>query len=212
MEKVLTHRSLERELVWPIKCASYDKIISASPAFPPQKLYEVLTVYLPVDLDDATVSSLESLIGLPEWPEEVNWELTGYRSQHPMVGFLCQYHGWIEGKVEYRGQPARRLVYFFKFEDEEPEQYYKEELRWGRRIRNGREVWKVMEHFLEDLEKLGMIGFESRHVRFLEVVQHVPENACISPAPPLPIMLTMNADEEAYQKMLAGFNDDTCDL
>jgi hypothetical protein len=165
-----------------------------------------------VDLDDATIASLERLIGLPQWPEEVNWELEGYRAQHPMVGFLSQRRGWIEGKVEYCGQPARRLVYFFKFEDEDAEQYYKEEMRWGRRIRNGREVWEVMEHFLEDLEKLGMIGFESRHVRFLEVVEHVPENACIPPLPSLPITITMNADDEAYYKMLAGFNDDTRDL
>jgi hypothetical protein len=96
-----------------------------------------------VDLDDATMSSLESLEGLPEWPEEVNWDLTGYRSQHPMVGIFGQYRGWMEGKVEYRGQPARRLIYFFKFEDGEAVQYYKEELRWGRRIRNEREVWEA---------------------------------------------------------------------
>jgi hypothetical protein len=203
---------LERELVWPINCASYDQIIRAKPVSPPQKLYEVLTVYLPVDLDDATIASLERLIGLPQWPEEVNWELKGYRSQHPMVGFLSQRRGWIEGKVEYCGQPAQRLVYFFKFEDEEAEQYFKEELRWGRRIRKGREVWEVMEHFLEDLEKLGMIGFESRHVRFLEVVEHVPENACIPLGPSLPIIMPETADQEAYWKMLCGLDDETPDL
>jgi hypothetical protein len=71
---------------------------------------------------------------------------------------------------------------------------------------------KLMEHFLEDLEKLGMIGFESRHVRFLEVVQYVSENAYISSALPLPIVLSMNADEEAWQKIQDDFDNSTCDL
>jgi hypothetical protein len=35
LEKVLAPRSWERELVWPINCASCDREIYANPAFPP---------------------------------------------------------------------------------------------------------------------------------------------------------------------------------
>lgn len=48
----------------------------------------ILTVYLPADLDDATVSSLERLRGLPHWPEEADLEPEESQSKHPMVGFL----------------------------------------------------------------------------------------------------------------------------
>jgi hypothetical protein len=68
-----------------------------------------------------------------------------------------------------------------------------------------------MRHFLEDLEKLGMIGFESRYVRFLEVVEHIPENACISLGPSLPIIMTETV-EEAHWKMLGDLDDETSDL
>lgn len=171
----------------------------------------MLTIYLPVDLDDATVASFERLKGPPYWREEDHWEPEEDRSKYPMEGFLSQKHGWMEGKVEYRGQAARRLVYFFKFEDEEGERYYKEDMKWGRRIRNGRATWDVMEHFLEDLEKLGMIGFESLHVRFLEIVDNIPENASFPTPPSLPIVITRTAEEVARLKMLDDLYE-TCNL
>ncbi|KAJ5611420.1 hypothetical protein N7510_008139, partial [Penicillium lagena] len=49
----------------PIYCLRYRHIIYASPLRPLQRLCEILIVYLPVDLDDATVLSLEQLRGPP---------------------------------------------------------------------------------------------------------------------------------------------------
>lgn len=170
-----------------------ERIIRAKPFFPPQKLYEILTVYLPVNLDDATVSSLEELRGPPHWTGEAELEATGDRAKLPMAGCLSRNHGWMKKKVEYCGQAARRLIYILKFEDEDAERHYKENARGGRRI---------MEQLLEDLEKLGMLGYVSQHVRFLEVLDYVSENGYISLGPP-PSPLTAG-EEKAYYEMFDG--------
>ncbi|KAJ5625619.1 hypothetical protein N7510_001928 [Penicillium lagena] len=166
--------------------------------------------WLIIDLDDATVSSLEQLEGPPHWNEEASFEPEQERSKYPMTGFLSLAHGWMEGKVEYQGQAARRLVYFLGFKDEEGERCYKEEMRWGERIRNGRINWDIMEHFFEDLENLGMIGFDSLHVRFLEVLDYVSENETISRLP-RPIVISESAEDVEYYKKLDELYE-TCDL
>lgn len=197
---------MKRDLIWPIDCVD---IINAKPHFPPQRLYEILTVYLPADLDDATVLSLEKCYGLPYWDAEPDWN-SPEKPPDPMVGFLSQDRAWMDGKIEYRGQAARRLVYFFKFKDEEAEQHYKKNMRWGWRIRNGRKVWEIMDNLLEDLEKLGMLGYESRHVRFLEVVDYISENAYFPLPAPLPLVLDigMTAEEAKASYRLPTESDD----
>lgn len=181
---------MKPDLIWPIDCVN---IINAKPHFPPQKLYEILSVYFPADLDGATVLSLEKCYGLPHWDAEPDWN-SPEKPTDPMVGFLSQHRAWMDGKIEYRGQAARCLVYFFKFKDEEAEQHYKENMRWGWRIRNGQKIWEVMDNLLEDLEKLGMLG--SQHVRFLEVVDYISENAYFPPLPPLPLVLDIRMTRE----------------
>ncbi|KAJ5103068.1 hypothetical protein N7532_003597 [Penicillium argentinense] len=76
------------------------------------------------------------------------------RPRHPMDGFLSKNRGWMESTVEYRGQAARQLVYYFGFEDEESERHYLEGMKWRKR-------------------NLGMVEYDSFHVRFLEILEHV---------------------------------------
>ncbi|KAJ5407559.1 hypothetical protein N7509_001442 [Penicillium cosmopolitanum] len=209
LEEVLVPRFLKRDLIWPIgDCL---QIVRANPAFPPQKLYEILTVYFPADLDDTTVLSLEKCYGMIHWHAEPDWD-SPEEPPHPMVGFLSQKRAWMNGKIEYRGQAARRLVYLFKFKDEEAEQHYKENMRWGSRIRNGRKIWEVMDHLLEDLENFGMLGYESRHVRFLEVKEGISENAYFPLPPPLPVVLDIGMTREeaiaSYQFPTESDDDD----
>lgn len=170
-----------------------ERIIRAKPFFPPQKLYEILTIYLPVNLDDTTVSSLEELKGPSHWTEEAELGSEEDRPKPPLGGFLSQNHGWMKKKVEYCGKAARRLLYFFEFEDEDAERHYKENIPGGRR---------VMEHFLENLQKLGMLGYESQHVRFLEVLDYVSENGYISLG--LPASSLTAAEQKAYYEILDG--------
>jgi hypothetical protein len=125
LEEVLVPRFLKRDLIWPIGCV---EIIKANPSFPPQKLYRILTVYFPADLDDTTVLSLEKCYGMLHWGAEPDYN-SPEKPPDPMVGFLSQDRSWMDGKIEYRGQAARRLVYFFKLKDEEAEQHYKMNMR-----------------------------------------------------------------------------------
>lgn len=155
-----------------------------------------MTVYVPADSDDTTVSSLENFRVSPHWHVEPDWEATEEPSA--MAGFISQQFGWMEGGIEYHGRAARRLVYFFKFKDEEAERRYKETMMSG----------KVMEQFFENLQKLGMLGYESQHARFLEVVDYIPENAYFPLPPPLPLVVTLTAEEEAHFKKLDEWDGD----
>lgn len=91
-------------------------------------------------------------------------------TEGPMSGLLCRDHGWMEGEVEYQGQSARRMVYFFTFKDEAAEQLYKEKICWKKMTRDGRIIMNAVETFFDDLEDLGMLGYKSQHGQFLEVM------------------------------------------
>lgn len=58
-------------MVWPINCWDDHRVIRADPRYPPPKLYEMLTVYFPVKLDETTVETLESLAPASSWPEDL---------------------------------------------------------------------------------------------------------------------------------------------
>lgn len=98
----------------------------------------------------------------------------------PVQGFLYHERAWMDGEVEYRGQPARRLISIFRFEDEQGEQFYKQEKERDPFVRK-RPIVNEMENFFADLEDLGMLGYESHHVQFLEVLNRVPEDAVFFP-------------------------------
>ncbi|KAJ5195866.1 hypothetical protein N7449_006345 [Penicillium cf. viridicatum] len=115
-------------------------IIAAHPISPPQMLYEVLTIYFPIDLDQGTISSIEKFRGLPCWhidgENPAGYPSAALKDQIPIM--------WKEGTCEYQGQTARRFVYFIKFVNEEGERAYKEKMRYNPR---GRSPWDIMLYF-----------------------------------------------------------------
>jgi hypothetical protein len=162
-------------VAWPI--GGVGKTIHANPIFPPQRLYEVLIIYFPADLDQEAIHSIEMFRGLPCWHTDGEDP-----TEYPSAALKSQILAWIEGTCEYQRQTARRLAYFIEFVDEEGERIYKEKVRYNPR---GRPPWDVMVNFFDGLKDLGMIGYESLHVEFVEVVHYVPENYV--PEPPRPI-------------------------
>ncbi|GFF24188.1 hypothetical protein IFM61606_09057 [Aspergillus udagawae] len=175
LNEALVHRSWSQEVAWPIRDTGM--IIRANPLFPPQRLYEVLTIYFPADLDQETIFSIETFRGLPCWHLDDEDP-----AEYPSAAVKSQIPAWIEGTCEYQRQTARRLAYFIEFADEKGERIYKEKVRYNPR---GRPPWDVMVNFFAELKDLGMIGYESLHVEFVEVVHYVPENYV--PEPPRPI-------------------------
>ncbi|GIJ83617.1 hypothetical protein Asppvi_002442 [Aspergillus pseudoviridinutans] len=175
LNEALAHRSWSQEVAWPI--CDTGKIIRANPLFPPQRLYEVLTIYFPADLDREAIFSIEMFRGLPCW--HIDDEDP---AEYPSAALKSQSPAWIEGTCEYQRQTARRLAYFIEFANEEGERIYKEKVRYNPR---GRPPWDVMVNFFDELKDLGMIGYQSLHVEFVEVVHYVPENYV--PEPPRPI-------------------------
>ncbi|UKZ71039.1 uncharacterized protein TrAtP1_012006 [Trichoderma atroviride] len=170
----LSHRSWSQEFAW----SRSGTIIRANPIFPPQRLYEVLTIYFPADLDQEAISSIEAFRGLPRW----HLEDDEVPAENPWAAFKSQLRAWMKGTCEYQGQTARRLAFFFSFTDEAGERFFKEK---AINKVSGRPTGDVMVNFFDDLEDLGMIGYESLHVEFLEVVYYAPENYV--PKPPRPI-------------------------
>jgi hypothetical protein len=81
---------------------------------------------------------------------------------------------WKEGTCEYQGIAAKRLVWFIVFFNMEGERIFKERTR--RYNARGRLVSDAMGNFFGQLEDLGMIGYESINVSFLEVVHYTSEN------------------------------------
>ncbi|KAH8205568.1 hypothetical protein TruAng_000274 [Truncatella angustata] len=141
--------------------------------FLPYNLREVLTVYFPASLSDAVTNSLNRV----KWPETWGGPMSGYTIEHPLrtpwEGLLRKEHGWADGIVEYRGQPARRMIYIFKWLDELAQQRYKQEARGAdRRACDGRIISGYMDAFLDELEELGMLGYESQNVDFFEISEH----------------------------------------
>ncbi|KAH2525468.1 hypothetical protein KXW40_008790 [Aspergillus fumigatus] len=175
LNEALAHRSWSQELAWPIH--NTGMIIRANPLFPPQRIYEVLIIYFPANLDTEAIYSIETFRGLPCW--HIDGEDP---AEYPSAALKSQIPAWIEGTCEYQRQTARRLAYFIEFANEEGERIYKEKVRYNPR---GRPPWDVMVNFFDELKDLGMIGYESLHVEFVEVVHYVPENYI--PEPPRPI-------------------------
>lgn len=166
-------------------------IIRANPLFPPQRIYEVLIIYFPANLDTEAIYSIETFRGLPCW--HIDGEDP---AEYPSAALKSQIPAWIEGTCEYQRQTARRLAYFIEFANEEGERIYKEKVRYNPR---GRPPWDVMVNFFDELKDLGMIGYESLHVEFVEVVHYVPENYI--PEPPRPISLKRRSVQIVCQPM-----------
>ncbi|KAL6884486.1 hypothetical protein GGI43DRAFT_426750 [Trichoderma evansii] len=172
LNEALSHRSWSQEFAR----SRIGEIIRANPIFPPQKLYEVLTIYFPADLDQEAILSIEELRIFPYWHFYDDEEDL---AKSPWAALKSQIPVWIEGTCEFQGQIARRLALFLAFTDEEGERFFKEKVRYNRR---GRPPWDVMKNLFNELKDLGMIGYESLHVEFVEVVHYAQENYV--PKPP----------------------------
>ncbi|KAL2217061.1 hypothetical protein M432DRAFT_659226 [Thermoascus aurantiacus ATCC 26904] len=144
---------------------SYEHVIKPRIFAHPNDIYEIWTVYFPDDLSGQAKSRLEDLCG----PKIGH--MSGFEDQSlgPMDGLRTTNHGWLEGEIQYEGQAAKRLVYFFLWESEEAEKLYKETQRWYKKTKNGRELRMAIEISLDDLEECGMLGFETKHGRFEEI-------------------------------------------
>ncbi|CAI7639056.1 unnamed protein product [Penicillium pancosmium] len=170
LEKALAPRLYSRETIQSTN-ENYTPIITGgNPVDHKQRLYELLTVYFPADIDKNFICP-----ELPYWYHtDEEWAYKPY----PLIGFEGGRSFWIEGNCEYQGEPARRLVYFLEFVDKEAEQNYKEKVKWWGKpvIRDGKPNSNVMVNFFHQLENLGMIGYDSLHVLFVEVLHYVPEH------------------------------------
>lgn len=109
----------------------------------------------------------------------------------------------MEENSEYQGAPAKRLLYFLEFVDKEAEQNYKEKVKWWGKpvIRNGKPNPNVMVNFFHQLEKLGMIGYDSLHVLFVEVLHYVPEHYVHVP----PSRSSYTADKEVLRERYRNY-------
>lgn len=132
-------------------------------------LVEVLTAYFPANLSDTTTQALERISGPQFWGGTMSGEP---RIQHPLTfpgqALIGEHHGWAEGLVEYQGQRARRMVYILKWLDALGQQQYKQH-EVKQRTRDGRILRNEMEIFFNDLEELGMLGYETQNTQFLEI-------------------------------------------
>lgn len=133
---------------------------------------EVLTAYFPENLPDAMTQALDRIKG----PFTMGGPMSGYDFKRPFdwihEGLLGYIHGWADETVNYRGQPARRMICMLKWFDELAQRQYKEEARWPKRRHDGRTIVLAMDAFLDDLEDLGMLGYETRNVECLEVYKY----------------------------------------
>ncbi|KAK6067273.1 hypothetical protein SCUP515_10245 [Seiridium cupressi] len=133
-------------------------------------LPEVLTAHFPTSLSDTATQALDRIGG----PENFGGPMSGHEIAHPLSspyeGLLGKHHGWADGIVEYQGQPTRRMIYIFKWLDELAQQRYRQEAKIKKRTRDGRTLWDAMDVFLDDLEDLGMLGYETRNAKFLDVL------------------------------------------
>lgn len=159
-------------------------IKGANPIWGPA-LYEIWTVFLPLHLSSATIQAIQG----PEMRGPINFnQLTPDTEMedgaNPCGGYLGNCHGWaysddgvrddvnaVRVDVEYAGQRARRLVYFFHWRDEEAQAQYKREMCWTSRDRT-MVGCNAMEVFLHDLEQVGMLGYETQQGRILEVTKY----------------------------------------
>ncbi|KAJ5966470.1 hypothetical protein N7481_013184 [Penicillium waksmanii] len=191
LEKALTSRFCSKENIQPTN-ENYAPIITGEhPINPKRRLYEILIIYFPVDLDEDSIWGIEHSQELPYfYSTDEEWDDKPF----PLIGYRGGRSKWMDGECKYHGEPARRLVYFLEFIDEKAEQDYKEKVKWWGTpvIRDVKPNSDVMVNFFHELENLGMIGYDSLHVRFVEVLHYVWEHY----VPPPPKSYTMEEKEE----------------
>ncbi|CAI7641782.1 unnamed protein product [Penicillium bialowiezense] len=128
----------------------------------PDMVYEVWTVYFPVEVIVALLDSDP----LYKFPRMINYRSHPYASEDPISAVLAQVTAFVAGEVEYKGRRCKRIAWFMNWKSTGEEKTYKE-TEYGRK-ENG-QLWTVMEAFIEKLHGLGMVGYESWHAKFQEI-------------------------------------------
>ncbi|CAG7990495.1 unnamed protein product [Penicillium salamii] len=128
----------------------------------PDMVYEVLTGYFPAEEIIAILNSDPSY----RFPRMVNYKSHPWASEDPIGAALTQVAGYVSGEVEYRGRCCKRVAWFFNWKSSEDEEIYKDTP--FSRDKNGE--WRtVMGSFIDELQGLGLVGYESFHAKFKEI-------------------------------------------
>ncbi|KAJ5146322.1 uncharacterized protein N7515_000886 [Penicillium bovifimosum] len=128
----------------------------------PDMVYEVWTVYFPVEVIVALLDSDP----LYKFPRMVNYRSHPYASEDPIGAVLAQVTAFVAGEVEYKGRRCKRIAWFMNWKSTGEEKTYKG-TEYDRK-ENGQGS-TVMESFIEKLHGLGMVGYESCHAKFQEI-------------------------------------------
>lgn len=94
--------------------------------------------------------------------------MTNYSSRpclslDPFGAALTKIVALVAGEVEYKGQRCRRIAWFMDWKSPGEEAIYKETEHCKRK--NGE--WRtVLESFTDELQNLGMVGYETCYAKF----------------------------------------------
>lgn len=120
-----------------------------------EDVYEVCTAYFPSNGSATTHRVVEWIDSPHEMPR--GW------TQKPSLGALARCHKWADGEGQYQNKLARRMIYNFRWKDEEVQRKYRDEIMWPSHTRDGRKLFKAMDSFVYELEDQGMLGFETQN-------------------------------------------------
>ncbi|KAJ6150247.1 hypothetical protein N7471_001446 [Penicillium samsonianum] len=126
-------------------------------------VYEIWMVYFPIEV----VVAMSDSKPLYDYPKLVNIFLQPDEEPSPMAAILNQTVAWVSGEVVYKGRRCKRMAWFRTWKSREAEYIYKTTVSWGRKD-NGE--WKLASNsFVEELNGLGMVGYEAWHAKFEEI-------------------------------------------
>jgi hypothetical protein len=129
----------------------------------PSMVYEIWMVYLPIE---EVVALLDS--GQPyHYLKLGNIFLQPKNESDPMAAIFNQHTTWVSGEVEYKGRRCKRMAWFGTWKSREAEEIYKATVIWGRKNNGGKRL--ASDLFIEQLNCLGMVGYETWHAKFEEI-------------------------------------------
>ncbi|KAJ5201286.1 hypothetical protein N7449_006089 [Penicillium cf. viridicatum] len=132
----------------------------------PSMVYEIWMVYLPIEEVVALLDSDPPYYNLKDL-KLVNIFLQPKNESDPMAAIFEQHITWISGEVEYKGRRCKRMAWFGAWKSEEAEELYKTTVAWGSKDNGEKKL--ASDLFIERLNGLGMVGYETWHARFEEI-------------------------------------------
>lgn len=129
----------------------------------PSMVYEIWMVYLPIE---EVVALLD--LGRPyHYLKLVNIFLQPKNESDSMAAIFNQHITWISGEVEYKGRRCKRMAWFGTWKSSEAEEIYKTSVVWGSKDNGEKKLASGL--FIEQLNGLGMVGYETWHAKFEEI-------------------------------------------